>query len=85
LQTRLACIRQRAARWMPSCSHGRCVHKLSAYAEALLKSNVPKLARVLQEEETGTPVLPATSPLLQDEGLQMLLDEIDVPVLLVGN
>jgi nucleotide-binding universal stress UspA family protein len=49
----------------------------------LTKLSVPRLAHIVQLEGGGTLVLPARSPLLQDEALLTLLDEIEIPVLLV--
>jgi nucleotide-binding universal stress UspA family protein len=49
----------------------------------LTKLSVPKLAHIVQTEGRGTLVLPARSALLQGEVLLALLDEIEMPVLLV--
>jgi hypothetical protein len=51
---------------------------------ALTKPSVPRLTGVIQEEGGGTVVMPAQSSLLEGDGLQALLDNTGVPVLLVG-
>jgi hypothetical protein len=50
---------------------------------ALTTSNVPTLVQFLHLERCGTLVLPARGALLQEESVLELLDEIDIPVLLV--
>jgi nucleotide-binding universal stress UspA family protein/sulfur relay (sulfurtransferase) DsrF/TusC family protein len=49
----------------------------------LTRFNVPSLVDALETERCGTVVLPARSAILSDSALQALLDEIQVPVLLV--
>jgi hypothetical protein len=46
-------------------------------------SNVTALARLVNSERCGTLVLPVTGLLLQDEAVLELLDQIEIPVLLV--
>jgi hypothetical protein len=50
---------------------------------ALSKSNVSTLVQLLHIERCGTLVLPVRGALLQEESILELLDEIDIPVLLV--
>jgi nucleotide-binding universal stress UspA family protein len=50
---------------------------------ALTESNVPKLARLVHAEEGGTLILPGRLDLFEEEALLRLLDEVDLPVLLV--
>jgi hypothetical protein len=50
---------------------------------ALSKSNVSTLVQLLHIERCGTLVLPVRGALLQEESVLELLDEIDIPVLLV--
>jgi nucleotide-binding universal stress UspA family protein len=57
--------------------------KLRVHYRSLTRSNVAKLAYLVQMERTGTLVLPVQSSLLRDEALLRLLAEIEVPVLLV--
>lgn len=49
----------------------------------LTHSNVARLAETIQSEECGTLILPVKSEILKDLGLQALLEEIEVSVLLV--
>ncbi len=49
----------------------------------LSASAVPRLAQRIQLEERGTLVLPVHRTLLREEALQRLIDQVDVPVLLV--
>jgi nucleotide-binding universal stress UspA family protein len=69
-------LQRQAAEWL----QGRGVN---VRYRPLTKLSVPRLAHILQTEERGTLVLPARSALLQDEVLLALLDEIEMPVLLV--
>jgi nucleotide-binding universal stress UspA family protein len=50
---------------------------------ALTESNVPRLARLVHSEEGGTLILPARMGLFEEEAMLKLLDEVDLPVLLV--
>jgi nucleotide-binding universal stress UspA family protein len=58
-------------------------HEIHARYNLLTKSNVPKIASIVRMGSGGTLVLPAKSSVLHDEALMGLLDEVDVPVLLV--
>lgn len=58
-------------------------HKLQTRYRLLTESNVTKIASIVQTGGGGTMVLPARSAILQDEALLGLLDQVDVPVLLV--
>jgi nucleotide-binding universal stress UspA family protein len=49
----------------------------------LSESNVPRLVRLIHAEQGGTLVLPARLALFEEEALLLLLDEVDIPVLLV--
>jgi hypothetical protein len=49
----------------------------------LTDANVLVLAHVLETEGCGTLILPARGPVLQNSILEMLLENIDLPVLLV--
>lgn len=69
-------LQRQAAEWL----QGRGVQ---ADYRLLTESSVARLAHIVQMEGGGTFVLPAESPLLQDEALLTLLDEIEIPVLLV--
>ena len=69
-------LQRQAAEWL----QGRGVN---VRYRPLTKLSVPRLAHILQTEERGTLVLPARSALLQDEVLLALLDEVEMPVLLV--
>ncbi|MDF1515381.1 MAG: universal stress protein [Anaerolineae bacterium] len=51
--------------------------------QTLVESNIPKLARVIQSATFGTLILPDKVKLLQDDALLTLLEEIDIPILLV--
>lgn len=68
--------RREAADWLRA--QGVKVH-----FRALTQANVPKLLDLLKEERCGVLVIPSETTLLQDEALISLLDEIEVPVLLV--
>lgn len=57
--------------------------ELEVRYRSLIGSDVSKLAHIVQMEKSGTVILPAKGFLLRDEALQTLLDEIEVPVLLV--
>ncbi len=56
---------------------------LEVQYRALTESSVPKLTRTIQAEAGGTLVLPGRIALFEEEAMLMLLDEVDVPVLLV--
>jgi nucleotide-binding universal stress UspA family protein len=58
-------------------------HRLRTRYRLLTESNVPKIASIVQMAGGGTLVLPAESSALHDEVLVRLLNEVDVPVLLV--
>ena len=58
-------------------------HEVQARYNLLTKSNVSKIASIVQTGSGGTLVLPAKSSVLHDEALMSLLDEVNVPVLLV--
>ena len=49
----------------------------------LSTTNVPNLVNTLHTEQCGTLVLPSRSDVLDVEALQAVLDEIEIPVLLV--
>jgi len=49
----------------------------------LTESNVRRLVRTINAEEGGTLVLPGRLALFEEDALLMLLDEVDIPVLLV--
>ena len=50
---------------------------------ALTESNVAKLARAIQNEASATLIIPAKITLLQEDALLSLLEEVDIPILLV--
>lgn len=58
-------------------------HRLQTQYRLLTESNVPKIASIVRMAGGGTLVLPAESSVLHDEALVRLLNEVDVPVLLV--
>jgi hypothetical protein len=58
-------------------------HKLQTRYRLLTESNVSKIASIVQTGGGGTMVLPAKSTILHDDALLRLLDQVDVPVLLV--
>jgi nucleotide-binding universal stress UspA family protein len=49
----------------------------------LTESTVPRLVRTIQVEQGGTLVVPGRLALFEEDALLMLLDEVDIPVLLV--
>ena len=69
-------LQRQAAEWL----QGRGVN---VRYRPLTKLSVPRLAHIVRTEGRGTLVLPARSALLQDEVLLALLDEVEMPVLLV--
>ena len=69
-------LQRQAAEWL----QGRGVN---VRYRPLTKLSVPRLAHIVRTEGRGTLVLPVRSALLQDEVLLALLDEIEMPVLLV--
>lgn len=69
-------VKAQASEWLQE-------RDLMARFHLLTGSSVSRLARAVQMERGGTLVLAATSPLLQGEALLQLLDELEVPVLLV--
>jgi nucleotide-binding universal stress UspA family protein len=50
---------------------------------ALTESNVFRLVQAIKDEECGTLILPVTSTILEDSALQGLLEELEIPILLV--
>jgi nucleotide-binding universal stress UspA family protein len=58
-------------------------HELQTRYRLLTESNVPKIASIVRMAGGGTLVLPARGSVLHDEALVGLLNEVDVPVLLV--
>ncbi|MGD8626694.1 MAG: universal stress protein [Anaerolineae bacterium] len=50
--------------------------------ETLSETTVPRLVRILQARDCGTLVLPAQGPMLQDEFIQALIDQVHAPLLL---
>ncbi len=56
---------------------------VQAEYRSLTSPAVPRLAESLQAEECGVLVLPAEGPLLRDAAVMALLEEIEIPVLLV--
>ncbi len=64
-------------------SHILAEHEVEVRYRSLTKTNVPKLSDLVQIEGCGTLVLPAKSVLLKEKALLALLDELEVPVLLV--
>ena len=69
-------VKAQASEWLQE-------RDLMARFHVLTGSSVSRLARAVQMERGGTLVVPARSPLLQGEVLLQLLDEVDIPVLLV--
>ena len=69
-------LQRQAAEWL----QGR---GLNVRYRPLTKLSVPRLAHIVRTEGRGTLVLPVRSALLQDEVLLALLDEVEMPVLLV--
>ncbi len=58
-------------------------HHLSAKYRWLTYPSLPRLVSLLREMRLGTLILPAEIPPLQMENLSLLLDEINIPVLVV--
>lgn len=56
---------------------------LVAHYRSLSKTNVPDLVRTLQAEQCGTLVVPSRGDVLGAQALQAVLDQVEVPVLLV--
>jgi nucleotide-binding universal stress UspA family protein len=50
---------------------------------ALTDSNVSRLVQAIEGEECGTLILPVKSAILEDSALQGLLEELEIPILLV--
>jgi nucleotide-binding universal stress UspA family protein len=73
---RLSQLREQVDTWL----EGR---ELDVRYRALTDSNVSRLAEVIRSEECGTLVLPVKSAILEDSALQRLLEELEIPVLLV--
>jgi nucleotide-binding universal stress UspA family protein len=57
--------------------------EVDASYQMLRESSVARLAYLVAQGEYGTLVLPARSPVMQDEAVLDFLDEIKIPVLLV--
>lgn len=68
--------RREAAEWLRA-------QGVEARFRALTQTNVPRLLDLVREEKCGVLVLPSQTTLLEDEALLALLNEIQVPVLLV--
>jgi nucleotide-binding universal stress UspA family protein len=58
-------------------------HRVQARLRLLTEANVLEIASVVQTGGSRTMILPAKSSLLEDEALHRLLEQVDVPVLLV--
>jgi nucleotide-binding universal stress UspA family protein len=58
-------------------------HDIAGRYRALTESNVPKLARAIQCEDSATLIIPVRIALFQEDALLDLLEEVDVPILLV--
>lgn len=58
-------------------------HELETRYRLLTEANASQIASIVRTSGGGTMVVPAESSVLDDEGLVQLLDEVDVPVLLV--
>ena len=57
--------------------------ELDVRYRALTESNVSRLVEAIKSEECGTLVLPVKSAILEDSALQGLLEELEIPILLV--
>ncbi len=73
---RLSPLREQVDTWL----QGR---DLDIRYRALTESNVTRLAEAIKSEECGTLVLPVKSAVLEDSALQGLLEELEIPILLV--
>jgi hypothetical protein len=56
--------------------------ELDVSYETLSQTTVPRLVRILQAHDCVTLVLPAQGPMLQDEFIQALIDQVHAPLLL---
>ncbi|MBN2392938.1 MAG: universal stress protein [Anaerolineae bacterium] len=68
--------------------HAEAAARLQAYDiegryRVLTESNVPKLSRAIQSEHSATLIIPAKIALFREDALLGLLEEVDVPILLV--
>ncbi len=75
--------RERAVRLQSHVEEQLKGHNLPVRYRLLTESSVPRIASILRVGGGGTMVLPAKSAVLHDDALLGLLDEVDVPVLLV--
>lgn len=73
---RLAPLREQVDAWQ----QGR---GLDVRYRALTESNVTRLVAAIESEECGTLILPVKSAILEDTALQGLLEELEIPILLV--
>lgn len=73
---RLAPLREQVDTWL----QGR---ELDVRYRALTESNVTRLVAAIESEECGTLILPVKSAILEDTALQGLLEELEIPILLV--
>ena len=73
---RLAPLREQVDAWQ----QGR---ELDVRYRALTESNVTRLVAAIESEECGTLILPVKSAILEDTALQGLLEELEIPILLV--
>jgi len=73
---RLAPLREQVDTWL----QGR---ELDVRFRALTESNVSRLVQAIESEECGMLILPVKSAVLEDSALQGLLEELEIPILLV--
>lgn len=73
---RLAPLREQVDAWQ----QGR---ELEVRYRALTESNVSRLVAAIESEECGTLIVPVKSAILEDTALQGLLEELEIPILLV--
>ena len=73
---RLSPLRDQVDTWL----QGR---ELDVRYRALTESNVSRLVEAIKSEECGTLILPVKSAVLEDSALQGLLEELELPILLV--